>query len=666
MSQYTDTQHKVVANPTKWIDYSAEQAAYLVGFSYDPRMVANIKEAINPMWRSFNGSNKQWVVKPTASNQLYTFARINGFAISEDAWAAMRRFSEVSTAAEKDTQAQDIHTSRVIDLTQDGKHYTVALYRDDKNMQAVLRSVPGRMWDYATHLWRVPLSSGTDLALFALRYEIDVTPRAKEALGPAMNIELTASNELKMELFPFQKAGVQFMSARKFVLNGDEMGCGKTAQSIATMCEIKQWPVLVLCPKSLMANWRSEWRAWTNKTVHIVGTDGYGDSVYKMQRKSLYGQQLRAHLVADVYICNYEGINKLAGLEGFFKAVIIDEAHNLKNKNTARYKKIAPFCINQEVQSVITLTGTPVLNNVRELMTILKLIRAMSHFGGDAKFERDYIASSRRPDYTTRLKYLNDIMAKHFFIRREKKDVMKEMPDKIRQKVYVPLRNSTVYIDAYADIAKYLRDYRKMSVEQANKSAAAEGLAKVHYLKQIAAAGKIEAGCELVESLVEQGQKVVCFAYHKEIVQAIAERCNKFTSALVIDGDTPVEMRQKNVDTFTKNDKHKVIVLSLKAGNTGLNLQVASRVVFFEMGWTPGEMEQAEDRCYRIGTKDTVYCHYLIAEPPTPAVGSIDERIYEIIDRKREIAKAVTNTQMVVQEVKVKHEAIINEILNSL
>ncbi len=165
-------------------------------------------------------------------------------------------------------------------------------------------------------------------------------------------------------------------------------------------------------------------------------------------------------------------------------------------------------------------------------------------------------------------------------------------------------------------------------------SNSAEHLSKITTLKRLAGEGKIEAACEWIDTFLDStDRKLVVFAHHISVVDALAERYGNLRVA----GKDSAEARQAAVDTFQNDSEHRVIVLNMKAGGVGLTLTAASDVLFVEQGWTPGEHDQAEDRCHRIGQEDNVSAWYLLAE------GTIDDDIFALIEKKRVIVDAVTD-----------------------
>jgi len=169
--------------------------------------------------------------------------------------------------------------------------------------------------------------------------------------------------------------------------------------------------------------------------------------------------------------------------------------------------------------------------------------------------------------------------------------------------------------------------------EKIESAAQAETLVRIEALKQLAAKGKIRQAMEWIDNFLEQGGKLVVFAIHRTIIDLLMERYTN--CAVKIDGSVSIEDRQKAVDRFQTDDSVRLFVGNVKAAGVGITLTVSSSVAFLEYPWSPGDMEQAEDRCHRIGQKDSVNIYYLIAQ------GTIEEQICKLIDSKRLVLNAV-------------------------
>jgi SNF2 family DNA or RNA helicase len=271
------------------------------------------------------------------------------------------------------------------------------------------------------------------------------------------------------------------------------------------------------------------------------------------------------------------------------------------------------------------------------------------------------------------LSELNERMRATCYVRRNKADVLKELPAKQRADIVVEIDNRREYQRAESDLINWLgdraesdaeflasiahlseaeqrdaKDERRESAEQ--RAAQAEQLVRIEALKQLSARGKMKAAIDWIESFLETGEKLVLFAHHVEIVEALAE---KF-SAPNITGSTPIERRQEYVDRFQNDPDCKLIVLNIRAGGVGLTLTAASNVAFVELDWTPAAHDQAEDRTHRIGQSDNVTAWYLLGE------NTIDQEIAALISKKRAVVDAATDGGT------VENVSILKDLVNSL
>jgi len=177
---------------------------------------------------------------------------------------------------------------------------------------------------------------------------------------------------------------------------------------------------------------------------------------------------------------------------------------------------------------------------------------------------------------------------------------------------------------------------KRLSQENSER---AEHLFRIETLKQKAAMGKLDESVEWIENFLESGEKLVIFATHKEIIRRIAEKFN----CKSITGETSLKERQAIVDDFQNNPDTKLIVLNIKAGGVGLTLTAASNVLFLEFPWTPGDLEQAIDRCHRIGQQNSVTAWFFVGKD------TIDEEIIEMIGIKQNVVSQVTNIDKITE-----------------
>jgi len=420
------------------------------------------------------------------------------------------------------------------------------------------------------------------------------------------------------ELMPFQSIGAEFIEYTKGnCMIADEMGLGKTIQAI-TYLELhpELSPVLIICPASLKYNWENELKAWLSKSrkIEIIN----GGKTHKLS--------------ARITIINYDIIKKwLPELKAYkAKVMIADESHKVKNQKSQRTKAIKS--LSRGIKHKILLTGTPILNRPVELWAQLNIIAPKeynkftdfafkycdpikNHFGWD------FTGASNIEELSSRLQNVT--------IRRTKKEVLPELPDKRRTQILVKLSNAAEYKKA----TKNIKDWIKAQGDKPPNHV--QMVSKIEYLKQIAAQGKLKAAEEFINNSVESGNKLVVFVTHREIIQTLMDKYSDV--AVKIDGGTSAKARQAAVDQFQNNTDIKLFIGNIQAAGEGITLTAASDMLFMELAWTPAAHEQAEDRCHRIGQKDAVNINYLLAP------GTIDTMIYNLLESKRGVISQINN-----------------------
>lgn len=520
------------------------------------------------------------------------------------------------------------------------------LFDYNQNIVNDIKLIPGRQFNYQDKSWFVPVSSRSYINQLAKthRFQIGDKPAPRPITNmriPEMPI-LERDIPLKRQLFGYQRQGVAYNLIHKKTILGDAPGLGKTAQAIATVIAAQAFPCLVICPSSLKINWEREFEMWGNHKATILS-----DSI-KDTWDMLY--QMR---YADIFIVNYESlkkyfvaeINQPIGEDGkkvplrinhikfkskikLLKSIICDESHRVKDIKTQTTKFVKGISVGKEY--VYLLTGTPVVNKPNDLISQLGILDRMNDFGGYKNFVSSYC------DNSDRYHELNYLLKKNCFYRREKSDVLKELPAKMRQIVLCDITTRKEYNDALVDLEDYLKRYRQATDVQIQKSMKGEIMVRIGILKNISARGKIKDAIEYISDVIDSGEKLILFTHLREVQDMIKK---SFPAAVTILGDDDTQTRQANVDRFQKDPKVQLIICSIKAAGVGITLTASSRVAFLELPWHPADCEQCEDRAHRIGQVNSVSCVYLLGKD------TIDEHIYDIIDKKRSVSNAITGAR---------------------
>lgn len=412
-----------------------------------------------------------------------------------------------------------------------------------------------------------------------------------------------------LELRPFQRTGVEYILDYRRALVADQMGLGKTIQALAALRYASAFPALVICPAGLKLNWQREAAAWLPDATTTIVSGRTGD-IPK----------------ADITIVNYDILTSRARQLQGMRAVILDESQHCKSYDAARTR--AAVRIVQGVDLRIELTGTPVLNAPHELIPQLDILGVLDQFGGRKAFCDRYCPVWEMPIKVKRrgkeieikiekhgarnLDELNHKLREVCMIRREKTDVLSELPAKTRATLWVPGSKSEMKV------------YRALEREDTTPAV------KLTHLRQQLGLAKVR---DALDWLRDHPDPVVVWAHHRSVAEELIRelRCPS------IRGQMLVSERQTAVDAFQRGDASR-IVCSIQAANTGYTLTAASNALFVEQAWTPATLEQAEDRLHRIGQRRAVVSWYM-AVPDT-----MDEHVFRLLRRKAAVVDEVTRS----------------------
>lgn len=372
---------------------------------------------------------------------------------------------------------------------------------------------------------------------------------------------------MRLPLLPHQKEGVEFILNNSSAFVCDDMGMGKTRTVIEAMIQRSQFPILVICPSALKLNWRNEIARW-------VGIDLEIDN-----------------LEQDIIITNYERMNKykfeIQALP--IKQLVLDESHSFKEERSKRTQLALAW--SRKIPYKILISGTPMLNRPRELITQMEILNNIHKVGGREKFLEKY-CNPRHSQYGIDYSGCSDLQELHqtmngIWLRRTKDDLENKLPTKTIVPIPI-IELSQPAPRSFHDIERYDR--------------------AVLYKK-------LDASVDFIEQLLERDEKVVVFVHHKDIGKALNM---KFPDAsVIVGGQSPVH-RQLNIDNFQLHDT-QIIICSLQASAVGLTLTASRCAVFIEYPWSPALLAQAQDRVHRLGQDKDVFIFYLYGQ------GSIDE-----------------------------------------
>jgi SNF2 family DNA or RNA helicase len=478
------------------------------------------------------------------------------------------------------------------------------------------------------------------------------TPEAKELRKRVSEFKGVPSVELpkllQAELRPYQKDGFDFLAHLVQIKLGgilaDDMGLGKTLQTLAWLAWLKERntknpkPSLVICPASVLHNWRREAERFTpNLKVLVLESGAARHNLRKQIPQN------------DIIVTNYALLRRdLEELQKFaFRAVILDEAQFIKNPGAQVTQSVKQL----KCEHKLALTGTPLENRLLDLWSIVDFIQP-GYLGNQEQFLETYepraahgsdetvSTTETRGEKTESVQRIarRRLSAKlrPLLLRRLKKHVAKDLPDRIEERRDCPLGEEQRKL--------YLAELRR-SREQVMRTVEQQGLnkSKMHVLAALTrlrqvcchpslvgsdtASGKTETLFELLDPLIADGQKVLVFSQFVQMLQILEKDCAaRNIHTHILTGQT--KDRQQVVNDFQKETGACVFLLSLRAAGTGLNLTNASYVVLYDPWWNPAVEAQAIDRSHRIGQTQTVNAYRLIAP------GTVEEKIWELQQSK--------------------------------
>lgn len=420
-------------------------------------------------------------------------------------------------------------------------------------------------------------------------------------------------------LMPFQRAGVEYAFKRGNTLIGDVPGLGKTVQAIGLANLVEAQRVLVVCPASMRTHWQSFAREWS--TIRNVGT-------YPIM-KAADG----VHPLANYVIISYDLIRNptmqklLASLK--WDLIIMDEGHYVKTVDarrtqalfgTGQYHKTGGIV--QNAKRLVALTGTPLLNRPRECYTLSRYLNweAIDFLSEDA-FKQRYNPSNVFGELVGRLPELRARLRCNFMVRRHKEDVLKDLPDK---------QYEMVHIEPNGAIKSVLAKERLLDFDPSSLFGGGNFVIDadnpISTVRREMGEAKVPRIIEHMRYLMEivELPKVVLFAHHRSVMDALAESLASFGVVMYRGGMSP-KAKDAAKAAFIDDPRVRIFLGQIDSSGIGLDgLQhVASHVVFGEPAWTPGANEQAADRCHRMGQHDNVIVQFLIVE------GSFDELVLE-------------------------------------
>ena len=580
-------------------------------------------------------------------------------------------------------------TAKRIIFTDSGNLGIRVRFTFDKELVRKIKELPGRKYHNPDddRYWTVPLIKSNLLALNELGFIFD--PRLKKILAkiklpktlkPVYNIP-----GLKGELRPFQANGVAGIDYWKGnALLADEMGLGKTIQALAYIQYRSKFPAIIVCPGFLKKNWEEEAQKWLQESIKVLilrgekGSPIEGDpdiilinyDILINATEKVKDEEGKTHRIEKRntgwvdYLLNYPA-----------KIIIADESHYLKNNDSLRtiaFKRLARKC-----KTKLMLSGTPLDDSPIDIYNSVNIINN-TIFPNEWAFKHRYM-NGKHNGYGWQFKgskneqELHKILTDNVMIRRLKKDVLTELPDKTYSYIPLELTNRKEYTKAEQTFIAYVKSKIDSEVAKVEKKLASQvssfmeshgvksiqkgseliskeevdkikrqkvekakiggAMVQMTELRILAVKGALKGSIEWIKNFLLSGEKLVVFAHHAFVIDALMKEFSKV--AVKVDGGVSEGNRHKAVKAFQNDKRVKLFIGNIKAAGVGLTLTAASNVAFLELYWNPGPINQATDRVHRITQKNAVNVYFLL-----PA-DTIMDRLARIIGEKQKTANAI-------------------------
>jgi SWI/SNF-related matrix-associated actin-dependent regulator of chromatin subfamily A-like protein 1 len=463
-----------------------------------------------------------------------------------------------------------------------------------------------------------------------------------------INVDFSKYNDvlskLGKTLYKHQEDGIKFLLSRKGSILADDMGLGKSMQSIIAAIESGAKKILIVCPSSTKINWEREINVFCDDTTIIDG------KIWSEAKFTIINFDIlkNFHTLVD----NKTPIDTIVNRElanANYDLCIIDEAHYLKNNDSIRGKIMVELCSKYNIERTWLLTGTPVANRPMDFFNLLKIIKspiaenwkhyAVRYCEGKQFFRTLKNGKKKQIWLTDGASNLEELASKtkNIVLRRLKTEVL-DMPDKVITPMYQKLDKK-----GRAEYEKLWDDYILQKIEDGKRvNNLQKDLVELILLRQFIAAQAIPYTIELAENAIEMGRKVIIFTSFTEELEILGHHFGKL--AVKHNGPMSTKLKQKSVDAFQENDKVKVFIGNIKSAGVGITLTEGTVVIFNSFDWVPGNNEQAEDRAFRIGQKNNVNVYYQLFGD------TISTRMWYMLKNKQNIINTIIGDKDMTEE----------------
>jgi len=462
------------------------------------------------------------------------------------------------------------------------------------------------------------------------------------------------------QLYQHQEEGIKFLLSRNGSILADDMGLGKSIQSIIAALESGAKNILIVCPSAVKINWKREinvfcddvaiveGRKWQKAKFTIINYD-------ILKNFHTLGDGKKKESTDPVLEYNRHIVNSN------FDLAIVDEAHYLKNNKSIRGEIMVDLTVKYNIDKVWLLTGTPIANRPMDFFNLLKIIKSpiadnWQYFATrycDARKMFRTLKNGRKKQIwlTDGASNLDELAAKtkNLILRRLKENVL-DMPDKVITPMYHQLSDK-----GWDEYDRLWEDYLEKRKAEKKKGPVQKDLVELILLRKFIAMEAIPQTIEMVENILETGKKVIIFTSFTDELNELAEHFDKL--CVTHNGPMNDKEKQRSVDNFQNNDKIKVFIGNIKSAGVGITLTKANFVVFNSFDWVPGQNEQAEDRAYRIGQNNNVNVYYQMFED------TISTRMWETLRTKKDIISTIIGDSQLSDEeiIEIMTDKLIDE-----
>jgi SWI/SNF-related matrix-associated actin-dependent regulator 1 of chromatin subfamily A len=440
-------------------------------------------------------------------------------------------------------------------------------------------------------------------------------------------------------VFPHQEEGVKFLLSKNNRVLGDDMGLGKTLMSTIASIESGSEKILIVCPANAKINWFREINAYIpEEDISIIKSGHWNPKKYTIIN---YDILKNFHTIIDGRKTYKEHeVHRHLDEEGF-DLIILDEAHMVKNPSSNRAKIINQ--ISKNIKRRWLLTGTPLANRPMDFFNLLKICDSpvtaswkqyAFRYCDGKKFKKKLKNGTYKDiwltDGASNLEELHE-RTKNLILRRKKEDHL-DLPPKIVAPYYIE-------IDDMKEYGNVFDEYLEWAKSEGKRLGAGRHMVELVVLRKYLALEKTKQTIELAEQAIENGQKVIIFTNFTHSFDALMNHFGRI--AVGHNGKMNGTQKQNSVDQFQTNDNIMVFVGNLVSAGTAITLTKAEVVIMNDLDFVPANHAQAEDRAHRIGSQSTTNVYYPIA------VGTIDEMMFNILEKKRKIIDTVIGDEHV-------------------